>query len=361
MAQVLSISTRVPAHCVTAADTARDLAAALPPHAAWRFNRMVQTSGNETRYSVVPPDRLRCLRTLEDRNRDYKQYALPLGEAVARDALAAASVDPGEIGAVIGVSSTGYLMPTLETHLADRLGLPATCRRLPLTQMGCAGGAAGLGLAAALTAAQPAAKVLVVSVELPSLSFPNAEPSPSDIVASTQFGDGAAAAVVSGDAAGGGAAVLATGSTLFPETIDRDGVQLTTAGLRLMRPRGLADLLQRQLGDTVDRFLAGHDLARRDIGFWAVHPRNPELLEAAAAGLGLPDSALAPSRAVWRTKGNVISSAVFHVLRELRDTMPPPIGTRGMIVAYGVGFSCEMVLLRAGGWLSGEGEERGTA
>jgi alkylresorcinol/alkylpyrone synthase len=363
MAELLSISTTLPDHCTTASDTKRNIAATLPANAAARLSRMVDAAGNDTRYSALPLDQVLRLDTLEARNEHYREHAVCLGVAVARDALDKAEVDADDVSAIIGVSSTGYLMPTLETHLIERLRLSRRCRRVPLTQLGCAGGAAGLGLAAALSAGTPGGRVLVVSVELPSLSFPTVEPSPSDIVASMQFGDGAAAAVVSSGDAGRGPSVVASESVVFPETIDRDGVHLTSAGLRLMRPRGLAEILRQHLREAVDQFLARHDLTRREVGFWVIHPRNPELLDAAGAGLELPDAALMASRTIWRRSGNVISAAVFHVLGELRASAPPPTGALGVMIAFGAGFSCEMVLLRAAGWLCGKqavGDRAGT-
>jgi alkylresorcinol/alkylpyrone synthase len=242
-------------------------------------------------------------------------------------------------------------MPTLETHLIDRLGLSRTCRRVPLTQLGCAGGVASIGLAAALGDVDPNANVLVVSAELPSLSIPTVEPSPSDVLALTQFGDGAGAVVIGPGSSGRGPQVMASASALFPDTIGDDGVRLTGAGLRLLRPRRLAETLRRKLGDVVDQFLARHRLGRQDIAFWVIHPRNPELLEAAATSLGLADDALTASRTVWQRAGNVISAAVFHVLQELSASTPPRAGDLGMVIAYGAGFGSEMVLLKASGWL----------
>jgi alkylresorcinol/alkylpyrone synthase len=361
MAELLSVATALPQHCISAADTQRYVAGALSAAAGSRMARMVGAAGNRTRFGVLPLDQLRRLETVEARDQLYMQHAVQLGEVVGRDALRAAGLAPDAISAIIGVSSTGYLMPTLETHLLERLRLAPACRRLPLTQLGCAGGAAGLALAAHLCAAAPAAKVLVVSVELPSLSFPSAEPSPTDVIAAMQFGDGAAAAVVASGATERGPQVLAAGSVVFPGTIERDGVHLTTGGLRLMRPRGLAEILRRNLGDEVDRFLAGHGRARSDIAFWVVHPRNPELLDAAAAALCLWDTAVDASRAVWRRTGNLISSAVFHVLDELRTSAPPADGALGMMVAFGAGFGCEMVLMRSHGWLSGDQTDHAAA
>lgn len=352
MAELLSVSTILPPYCTTASETCQLIQSTLPRNMAVRFVRMVETSANQTRYSVLHRDELRRLSTLEARNAHYAEHAVQLGETVARDALRRAALDPKEITAVVGVSSTGHMMPTLETHLIDRLRLSPTSRRVPFTQLGCAGGVASIGLAAALSEADQDSNILIVSVELPSLSLPTVEPSPSDVVALAQFGDGAAAAVV-GRAQGRGPRIMASASAMFPDTICDDGVRLTGAGLRLLRPRRLAQTLRQRLGAVVDQFLARQRLSRGDIDFWVIHPRNPELLAAAAMSLGLADGALRASRTVWQRAGNVISAAVFHVLQELSAATPPRVGNRGMLIAYGAGFSCEMVLLEATGWLCG--------
>jgi len=351
MTEVLSVSTALPAHRLRAGQTERYLCDALPAQTASLLAQLAAeaTAQNETRYSALPLAELRQLGALDARNRAYKRYAVELGMAAARRALAAAGLEPEAVAAIIGISSTGYLMPTLETHLLDGLRLSTDCRRVPLTQLGCAGGVAGLSLAAELAGTGP---VLVVTVELPSLSFPSLEPSPIDVLAAMQFGDGAAAAVVSGIESNRGPIVVGAGRALFPGTIERDRVELTSAGFRLRPPRALASILRRELGREIDRFLARHALGRGEIAFWVVHPRSPELLDAAAASLGLADSALDASRAVWRRNGNMISAAVFHVLDELRASAPPAEGALGMVIAFGAGFACEMVLLRAAGWLS---------
>jgi predicted naringenin-chalcone synthase len=48
----------------------------------------------------------------------------------------------------------------------------------------------------------------------------------------------------------------------------------------------------------------------------------------------------------------MISASLFHVLDELRTAAPPAAGQLGMMISFGAGFGCEMVLLRAAGWLS---------
>src|SRR5207249_1390382 len=78
---------------------------------------------------------------------------------------------PDEIDLVVSVSCTGYLVPSLDVRLAAEMGLRSDVIRLPLTELGCSGGAAAMAAAHRHLAAYPDDRVLVVAVELPSLSF----------------------------------------------------------------------------------------------------------------------------------------------------------------------------------------------
>jgi predicted naringenin-chalcone synthase len=49
--------------------------------------------------------------------------------------------------------------------------------------------------------------------------------------------------------------------------------------------------------------------------------------------------------------GNVSSATVFFIMDALREVAPPREGALGLMLALGPGLSCEMVLLRAAGWL----------
>lgn len=75
-------------------------------------------------------------------------------------------------------------------------------------------------------------------------------------------------------------------------------------------------------------------------------------MDAIASGLDLPPRALAPTWDTWEAYGNLSSATVFFVLRHLSESAPPYPGALGLMLAFGPGVSCEMVLLRAGGWLS---------
>ena len=351
MTEILSVSTLAPAHVVSANETKQILTAMLGERSARRVGRMVDASRIQQRHSVLPPSELLRLRTMGERTQAYGVQAVALGEQVARAALEDARMPAQEIDTLVCVSSTGFVVPSLDVHLINRLGLNPSCRRMPMTQLGCAGGAGALGVAAERVGSGSSRCALVVAVELPSLSVPVTEPSPLDILASTQFGDGAAAAVLASADGAVGPEIVATRTTLFPDSAGAGGVQLTEGGLRVVQSAALADLVRTRLAPAVGEFLDQHGCDVRDIGFWVVHPRSPQLLGAIAASLELGEHDLRGSWAVWREHGNMISASVFFILRHLCQTATPPAGALGLMLALGAGVSCEMALIRSRGWL----------
>ena len=64
-------------------------------------------------------------------------------------------------------------------------------------------------------------------------------------------------------------------------------------------------------------------------------------------------------QASWRVLeryGNMSSASVFFVLKELQKTAPPAEGDLGLMMAFGPGLTCELVLLRWHGRLHEEGD-----
>lgn len=351
--EIVSIETALPPHRLTAAETKRHIAEYLPPSAAERYARIVDGTRIRERFTAVPPATLLRLRTIQERNDAYAPYARALAEQVAMRALAAAGDEPPETATtMVSVSCTGYMLPSIDAHLLTRLGLPATTRRVPITELGCSAGVGALGLAAELLDRRVPGRVVIVSVELSSFGVQMAEPSTTDMFANLLFSDGAAAVVVSGAARGVGPEIVATHTALWPDSTDQLGMRLTDGGFRLVLSAHLPRLIQSRLGALVDAFLTRYGVAREDLGFWVVHPGGPRIIEAVAESLRLSTRDLAPTWDVWQACGNVSSATVFFILRHIAETTPPSPGALGLMLAFGPGVSCELVLLRAGGWLA---------
>lgn len=104
-------------------------------------------------------------------------------------------------------------------------------------------------------------------------------------------------------------------------------------------------VLRRGLEDDVVGLLEPHDLKVRDVTTWVVHAGGPRILDAVRESLDLDPEALAVSRAVLAATGNLSSASVLHVLAATLDDAPAP-GSIGVLLAFGPGVACEMVLIR---------------
>ncbi|HZR81846.1 MAG TPA: 3-oxoacyl-[acyl-carrier-protein] synthase III C-terminal domain-containing protein [Candidatus Binatia bacterium] len=348
MTRIAAVEVDAPAYVLTAERAAAELAPFLPERASTRLARLIEESRIATRHLVAPIPELARPRTVQERTDALVEHAVPLATSVARRALESARMSPAQVDAIVCVTSTSFVVPSLDAQIARDLGLPPSCRRVPINQLGCSGGVAGIGLAADLVADRDDRTVLVVAVEVPSLSLPTQEPSLTDLAACCLLGDGAGAAVVTGcgDPSESGFDVLATRTLLFPEVREGGGARLTEGGFRMVSAVGLPRVARARLRPSVAEFLAPLGLALEDISLWAINPRSPQILEAIGDALDLSADDLAPSWTAWSRYGNTISATVYFILDTLRTEVRPPAGALGILLSFGAGVTCEMALVR---------------
>jgi alkylresorcinol/alkylpyrone synthase len=342
MPRLRALSYIVPEHRVTAEELSTLLLARAgsPSRVAEALDRAT----SPLRSTVLPLERLSRLAGIGKRSALYRQHATDLAlRAVARLA-DQRQLDPRAIDKIIFVSGSGQATPSIDADIVRRFGLRSSCRRLSLAQLGCAGGTAALAMAAEMVR-DTRAVALVVSAEVPSLQLPLAEPSLGELVAATQFGDGAAAAIVAGD--GDGPEIFATASELLPEVGEGGTVLAHESGLRLRAAGDLPALIRKRVAPLLDGVLAPHGLAPRDLAFVAAHPRGAHVLRAIADGLALEPDQLAGSFTAFAKHGNTISASIFAVLAEsTRRAMARDGRGTAALVAFGSGTSCEMAVLR---------------
>jgi alkylresorcinol/alkylpyrone synthase len=352
MINCVSLATESPHTRASADETLALLAASAAPGDAERCRALVEQSGVRSRSVVAPLARLARLATVEERNALFGQLAVPLAERVARAALAQASIEPRAVGTLLVTSSTGHMLPTLDGHLATRLGMPASVRRLALNDLGCAGAVRAMGYAADLLPVTRSGVALVVAVELCSLWLQVGEMSPEDERSNALFGDGAGAVVMRAGDHGGGPELLACSSFLWPESLNARGAHLTSSGLRHFASPRIARAVARHLRPTVDEFLAAHGCARADLGFVAVNPSDLRLAACIAEHLALPAEAVNTARGVWERHGNTLAVGPLHMLAALQSQVETASAQLGLLLVLGPGISCDMVLLRWQGRLS---------
>jgi alkylresorcinol/alkylpyrone synthase len=308
------------------------------------LHRNVMVGG---RHLALPLEQYPALTGFGAANDAWIRVAQDVGEEAVRRALDAARLAVGDVDALIFVSTTGVSAPSLDARLANRLGLPARVKRMPMFGLGCVAGAAGIARASDYVKAFPDQVAVLVSVELCSLTLQREDLSIPNLIASGLFGDGGAAVVVTGRRRGRrGPRVLATRSVFYPGTEDVMGWTITDRGFNVMLSAEVPEVARRFLRRDVDSFLGEHGLSRRDIAAWIAHPGGPKVLQAMAEALEAGDGVL---DATWRTLrevGNVSSTSVLLVLKEILEEQPPPPGSYGVILALGPGFCSELVLVR---------------
>lgn len=311
-----------------------------------RLLRILRNTGVEKRHLCREPSYLATPRSLGETSRVFLEEAVPLAEAAAREALTEAGVEPGEVSLVVATSCTGIPIPGVDADLVNRLGLRPDVLRLPVAQMGCAGGAVGLSRGADMLRGIGGGKALVVAVELPSLTFQRHDRSMANLISTCIFGDGAAAAILE-TGEGPGLELLGQRAHHFPGTRDLMGFLLGDGGFHIVLDREVPRVIEEQFPPALEAFLRDRDLSLEDLAFHALHPGGEKILRALERELGLGEGGAEASRGVLREVGNLSSATVLMVLRRILREAPPEPGSIGLLGAFGPGFMAEMQLWRA--------------
>ncbi len=307
--------------------------------------RMCRNAQVACRSSVLPIEEIFRPKSLTESNRLYRESAIRLGAGVGREAIARAGLSPGDVDLVISVSCTGFMIPSVDAYLIDLLGMRADTKRLPITEMGCAAGAVGLSRAREYLRGFPEHRVLLLSVELPTLTFQWEDVSMDNLVSVAIFGDGAAAAVLSGRLGNGGPEIVDSGSASLPRSAHLMGYNLEEAGFRIVLSKEIPGAVRAKVRPMLEAFLGRHGLRLPEISHLLLHPGGKRILEVYRQELGVTEEALRFSRKVLRECGNVSSSTVLMILDEVLRSGEPRGGDSGLMLAMGPGFSIEQLLL----------------
>lgn len=339
------IGTAVPAHDIHAefVDFARS--AMTDPHQAALFDRMAMHADITHRYSIFEPGPRPRDRFL-DAEGFYRRGAFPsTATRMARFqpealALSLRAIDALALGDecaavthLIVASCTGFAAPGLDFQIMQALGLRDSVERSIIGFMGCFAAVNVLKLARHIVRSEPAARVLVVNLELSSLHLQENFQDVPKMLSFLLFGDGASAALVSADPIGitldrFHAMVIPRSNDLITWHIGDSGFEMHLSG---------------QVPGRIRRWLPGHAPAmlqeRSDTALWAVHAGGRSILDAVQQGLALPPEALRFSRGVLRDFGNMSSATLMFVLQRILAT--PDARGAGLAMAFGPGLTVE--------------------
>ena len=342
-AKLLSVASAAPPHVLLQSQVTQ-AARMLFADRVDDFDRIAQvfaSTGIVKRHSVVPLDWFLGRIGWPERTKAYLDGADALFIEAATAALDRAGLRAEDVDTIVTVSSTGIATPSLEARVADRMGFRPDAARVPVFGLGCAGGVTGLSLAAKLARAEPGSVVLMVAVELCTLSFRLDDTSKANLVATALFGDGAAACVLRAGEEGL-AEVEATGEHRWPGTLDIMGWSVEEKGLGVIFDRSIPSFAEENLRPTMDAMLARAGRSVAEMDRFTCHPGGTKVITALETALELGQGALDHERAVLADFGNMSSPTALFVLERAGFAAP-----RQALTAMGPGFTASLAVLRA--------------
>ena len=304
-----------------------------------------------SRYILLSPEEVLQSKDFHTTNNQYIEASIRLGTEAVESALELNSVHPDEVDMFISISCTGFVIPGVDAHIMNTIGIKAS--RMILTEHGCAGGAVGLMRAWEYCRAYPERTVVLVAHEFCSQTFLLNDLSMTNIVSSTLFGDGVAATVISGKLKSSEPlpVMQRCATSFFPGTLDFMGFELLNEGLRIILSPEIPTFIKNQIQPTLEGFLRECQISQESLRHYVMHPGSVRIVEIIGKQLGLRREDIAPTLQVLFNKGNMSSVTVLAVMQEIQDHSSPQVGDLGLLVAFGPGFVAELALFQ---WLNGQ-------
>ncbi len=314
------------------------------------FRRMVGRANIAHRYSFLETQKGSSQFSSQDAHEFYRlgnfpstarrmelfEQNAPLLMRKVVDRLALTEKERAGITHVLVTCCTGFYAPGLDFEIVEHLGLSPGVERTMIGFMGCYAAINALKLARHIVRSEPNAGVLMLNLELCTLHFQETQDL-EQVLSFLVFADGAAASLITAHAHG--LALDSFKAVMVPET----------RGLITWKIRGLGFdmLLSGEVPGELSRALSDSELMRdRDkIDLWAVHPGGRSILDAVTKGLELPPDALASSREVLSSFGNMSSATVMFVLQRMMEQSRP--GQRGCAMSFGPGLTAETMRFHA--------------
>ncbi|UHA75246.1 type III polyketide synthase [Paenibacillus sp. 481] len=321
-----------------------------PNHPQWStIKRMIRNTEVYTRHIVRPIEEIIEHAGFEQRNLIYMEEARRLGIAAVEQALTHAELQPNEIDLIIVTSCTGFMMPSLTAYLISHFPFREDTKQLPIAQLGCVAGASAINRAFEYCSAYKEANVLIVSVEFCSLCFQPTDNSISDFVSAALFGDSVSACVMRGTG-GTGYRVEADRSFLMKNTEHYIAYNVKDTGFHFVLDKKVMSTIETvapimraftedTMNSTVDQ-----------LNFFVFHTGGRRILDELVKHLEIDEQHVNWSRQSLAECGNLSSVVVFDVLARMFESKERTDGERGLLAAFGPGFTAEMCI---GTWKEG--------
>ena len=297
----------------------------------------------DRRYSIMSAEEVLAQLSFEEKNDIYKERMTDLAEKALREAIQEAQMSAKDIDYIISVSCTGFMIPSIDAYLINRLDMRQDVVRLPVTEMGCAAGVSALIYANQFLRANPGKTAAILAVESPMATFQWNDFSMANMVSAAIFGDGVACAIVGHDD-GVKPAILDTTMYHFFDQTHMMGFDLRNSGFKMVLDPTVPETIKAHFEDILFPFLERNNLIISEIDHLIFHPGGKKIIQMVEELFGALGKNLNVTRQVLREFGNMSSATVLYVLHEFLKN-PIQAGEKGIMLSFGPGFSAQSVLL----------------
>ncbi len=307
-----------------------------------------------------------------DLHAKFRNGALDIGSRAIGDALDAASLSPADVGYMLCVTSSGFMVPGLSSLFSRELGFDRNLLRADVVGMGCNAGLNGLNPLVQWVRNHPGQVALLVCCEINSAMYVLDE-TPRTGIVNSLFGDGAAAAVLTGYAGNGTGSMASqtlSSQTLAPGSLPSGPAPCVLdfesfcipeqwAAMRFdwnddagkwsfYLDRDIPYVIGFNVREPVERLLQRNGLDFSAIKHWVLHTGGGAVIDSVKLSLGLAEHDVRHTRSVLRDYGNISSGSFLVSLERLLAEGCVSDGDRGVMVTMGPGAQIEAALLRFG-------------
>jgi prepilin-type processing-associated H-X9-DG protein len=365
MTYIHNICTAVPTTFYTQEEILAKMLATIPLSIAEqrKLSMVYKNSGIAKRHTAIPQffDYFQAATTptISQRMTWFWQYAPDLCQEAVEKCLPP-TFDKQQITHLITVSCTGLAAPGLDIVLLNQLQLQTTIYRTSVNFMGCYAAFHALKQADLICKTNPAAKVLVVCVELCSLHF-QLLPDDDNTRANLLFADGAAAVLLSAQSQEKN--IEPSGSqplrihSFYADLITQGNEDMawyiTENAFQMKLSAYIPQLVEENIALLLTRALQTANLDITDIDQWAIHPGGKKILDNVCQALQLPAEKLAVSYETLRNYGNMSSVTSLFVLQKMmQNQVIQATNTQNqekkytLAVGFGPGLTMESMLLQ---------------
>jgi alkylresorcinol/alkylpyrone synthase len=261
-------------------------------------------------------------------NQFFEQHAPELASKALNKAIQQAGLKPDQIDALFLCTCTGYLCPGPSSYVAEMVGLRSNAYLVDLVGLGCGAAVPTLRAAHGYLAANPTHRVAVIAVEISSAAF-YLDNDPGVLISLCLFGDGAAAAILSGQST--------SDTDLKFHDFDTHHLPAEREKIRFTNSKGK---LKNQLHRTVPSLAAQavstlYQRRKSDPEQILAHSGGRDVIDAIEAII--PEYELIETRQILSRHGNLSSPSVLFALEQRLKTHP---ATRSLwLTAFGAGFA----------------------